>query len=548
MKQKEKNNVLVIDDEPANIIALRQILSPEYTVYGATDGKTGLEVAKDKTPDVILLDIIMPYMDGYEILSKLKKGIETKNTPVIFITGLRGDSAEEKGLDLGADDYIVKPFNSSNVLLRVRNLMKIVNRTRTINEQLKQQALITKISHNFVSGTDTGTLITDSLRMIGEFMDVAHVLLYKFDDDKKILTCRNEWLNPKLQQKSQIGEEFISNEIIDKAVSEILKSEEGYACLHSNNPVYNEAMKPHRTEYKCYITAPIYVKREINAILDFAKEDEDYIWSENEIDLAILISNIFSSAFEREAMENAEKNRELAERSSRAKSEFLSRMSHEMLTPMNTIIGMLQVVNASLSDEKTIRNIGEIDKASRHLLSMIHGVLDLSGGSGSFSLDAKSFSLKKMIGSIIKSIDPELDKKQQKLSVFVASDIPDQLIGDDKRMARVILHLLTNAMKFSPDEGEIWLNFSISEEEREIIILRVEVKDNGIGISAEDQNDLFTVFEQVDGSITRKYAGIGIGLPLSRCIIELMGGSIWVESEPGKGAKFIFTCRLIKDK
>ena len=527
---------------------------------------------------------------------------------------------------------------------------------------------MTKISNSFVSDMELGSLLTDSLRMVGEFMGVVHVLLYEFQEEGRVLVCRNEWLNPKTKAKTYIGEKFELNDMIDEVMAAMLKSEDGYACLHSNNPAHREAMKPHRTKYSCYITVPIFIKGEMKAVLDFAQDDKNYEWDESEIDLTVLVANIVSGAFEREAMERqssivehstnlalyitskaeieyvnpavvsvtgytrqelidkgfgaiisdkvliklkdtyipnalngetaqfelgitrkdgekrilmvsivktglehlgmvandlteirklesdivlametAEKNRELAERSSRAKSEFLSRMSHEMLTPMNAIIGMAQIALTSGADDKVIRCIDEIDKSSRHLLAMIHDVLDLSGGSGSFSLDTECFSIKKMIGNIIRVITPDLDKKHQRLSTFVSSDIPELLIGDDKRITRVILHLLTNAIKFSPEESDIWLNFSIHEEGREIILLRIEIADNGIGLTKEEQSDLFELFEQGDGGVNRKYGGIGIGLPLSRCIVELMGGEIWVESEPDKGAKFIFTCKLIKD-
>jgi len=112
----------------------------------------------------------------------------------------------------------------------------------------------------------------------------------------------------------------------------------------------------------------------------------------------------------------------------------------------------------------------------------------------------------------------------------------------------VILHLLTNAIKFSPDNSEITLKIDILEETEDSIILQIEIADNGIGISVEEQNGLFELFEQADGSSSRKYGGMGIGLPISRSIVELMGGEIWVESELEKGARFIFTCPLKKDE
>ena len=123
MKNK-RNSVLIIDDEPANIMVLRQILSPEYLVYVATDGQTGLTVAMKQNPDVILLDILMPNMDGYEVLTELRKTVETNRIPVLVVTGLKSEESEEKAFSLGADDYMSKPLNSRILKHRVRNLLK----------------------------------------------------------------------------------------------------------------------------------------------------------------------------------------------------------------------------------------------------------------------------------------------------------------------------------------------------------------------------------------------------------------------------------------
>jgi len=120
---KERNRVLIIDDEPASIMKLRQILSPEYTIYVATDGQTGLTVAMKQKPDLILLDILMPNMDGFEVLNELRKSIEIHDIPVLVITGLKNEESEEKALTLGAKDYMSKPLNSAILRHRVRNLI-----------------------------------------------------------------------------------------------------------------------------------------------------------------------------------------------------------------------------------------------------------------------------------------------------------------------------------------------------------------------------------------------------------------------------------------
>ena len=135
MDNSIRNSVLIVDDEKSNILYLNSILSADYEIYTAKDGPRALELANEFVPDLILLDIIMPDMDGYEIIKALKSSDATKDIPVIFVTGLSGSAEESKGLILGAEDYIAKPFNDEIVRLRVRNQIKIVNQMRAIIEQ-----------------------------------------------------------------------------------------------------------------------------------------------------------------------------------------------------------------------------------------------------------------------------------------------------------------------------------------------------------------------------------------------------------------------------
>jgi len=186
--------------------------------------------------------------------------------------------------------------------------------------------------------------------------------------------------------------------------------------------------------------------------------------------------------------------------------------------------------------------INEIDVAAKHLVTMIHNVLDVSGGSGAFTLAEEPFLFSGMLDYIIGRVSPDMTKKNQTLSLYISPDMPETLVGDEKRITQVIIHLLSNASKFSHIDSKINLSAFVQDMSDNTITLWFDVKDNGIGISDEQQQNLFELFEQADGGNTRKYGGIGIGLPLSKCIVELMGGVIWVESELDKGSKFSFTC------
>ena len=371
MEGLTKSKILIIDDDRNNLMYLDNLLGTEYALYMAKDGVQALRRADEYIPDLILLDIIMPGMNGYEVLTELKKSERTREIPVIFITGLGSDADEAKGLELGADDYISKPFNDAIVKVRIRNQLKIIDQMRVI----------------------------------------------------------------------------------------ILK--------------------------------------------------------------------------------------EIAERSSRAKSEFLSRMSHELRTPMNAIIGMLDL--ARITDDPVKKN-GFLDKsaaASHDMLQLVDGMLDISAmNDGKFKLGNSEFNFNGMMRGIVQKAEQLIGNKHHTLTTGIDPSIPENLIGDERRLIQVVDNLLSNAGKFTPEHGSVWINAFRVEDENDGLTIQIDVKDSGIGIPEDKHAVVFAAFEQVDGGRDRKYGGAGMGLYLSKTIVEKMGGKIWFESEPGKGSKFSFTFKV----
>jgi PAS domain S-box-containing protein len=237
--------------------------------------------------------------------------------------------------------------------------------------------------------------------------------------------------------------------------------------------------------------------------------------------------------------------KEQAEQNSRAKSEFMSRMSHEMRTPMNTIIGMASIIKISYEPEQKADCLKEIDNAARQLLQLIDNVLDISSlEKRTLTIEHSEFNFSTMLSNVLKTVKLYTEEKHQTLLHRRDPLIPDALIGDEKRLTQIIWNLLMNANKFSPERGTIQLDASVVGEENGNLVLKIEVSDNGIGIPEEKQATIFNLFEQADGGLSRKFEGAGLGLPISKHLVGMMGGRIWVESEPGKGANFIFTIRI----
>jgi signal transduction histidine kinase/ActR/RegA family two-component response regulator len=238
-----------------------------------------------------------------------------------------------------------------------------------------------------------------------------------------------------------------------------------------------------------------------------------------------------------------------AQAASRAKSDFLSNMSHEMRTPLNAIIGMTAIGKKTQGSVEKNHALNKIGDASSHLLNVINDILDMAKiEADKLELTPVDYNFEKLLRKILTIIHFRADEKQQNLSINVDKNVPPYIFGDEQRIAQVITNLLANAVKFTPEGGEIRLEASWIEETDGHCKLRVEVIDNGIGISPEQQKKLFYAFEQAESGTSREYGGTGLGLAISKRIVELMGGSIWIESELGKGAKFIFTVKTIRGK
>jgi len=241
--------------------------------------------------------------------------------------------------------------------------------------------------------------------------------------------------------------------------------------------------------------------------------------------------------------------REKSDRESRYKSAFLANMSHEIRTPMNAIIGMTTIGRSAEDLQRKDYCLSKIDDASRHLLGVINDILDMSKiEANKFELSLTEFNFENTVRRIMSVINFRMEEKQHTLVVNIDSTIPNTLVGDDQRLSQVITNLLGNAGKFTPEKGTITLDAELADEDGGVCTLLFKVTDTGIGITPEQQEKLFHSFEQADADTTRKYGGTGLGLAICKSIVEMMDGSIWVESEAGEGSTFSFTVKLARGK
>ena len=383
MSNSADNSILIVDDEELNLEILNAILCREYTIHKTTKGASVAELAAKYMPDIILLDIIMPDLNGFEALRALKSSEETRKIPVIIITGLNSDEDEEMGLALGAVDFIHKPFSAKVVSSRIRFQVQMINQIRALENYTRIQA-------------------------------------------------------------------------------------------------------------------------SINA--------------------------------------------------SEEKSKFFARMSHEMRTPLNAVIGFSELtLEAGGLSREARENVEIISNAGASLLGLVNDILDISKlESGNFKLVPAEYETPALINDAIDQCIIRKGEKPIEFRLNIDENLPNSLIGDDLRVKQILNNLLSNAFKYTK-KGVVELGvicesmakygeeFSSSNPE-DAILLTVSVKDTGVGIKNEDIDKLFSDYARVELSSNKKIEGTGLGLPITKMMVELMGGRILVESEYGTGS--IFTARI----
>ncbi len=538
---------------------LKKILKKAgYHVRPAHNGTLALRSVQSKRPDLILLDVKMPDMDGFEVCRRLKSDEKSRDIPIIFISGLGETTQRVQGFNVGGVDYIGKPFEPEEVLARVKThlrlreltelleqkvnertdelmyvnkklMQEIIERKRAEEALRKREALLNmtqKLSrvggweYNIDSGDTFWTDETYRIHEIPKDPGIDHIqaslMCYRPEDRPIIMNA--------FRQAYEKGESY------DFELP-FITCKGGHLWIRTTaQPVYEEGK----------------VVRLIGNIMDITERklaEQEIIEYRQHLEELVSIRT----------KELSETNKQLviakeqAESVNRAKSVFLANMSHELRTPLNAILGFSRlIIEGPDVTEEQRKNLDIINVSGGHLLNLINNVLDISRiESGHIALEVAPFDFNQLLQEMKSLLYVKVNEKGLSFVVEQSPELPQRIETDGGKLRQVLINLIGNAIKYT-NQGGVILRAKVAERiSVDQIKLRFEVEDTGPGISEPDRKQIFQPFVQLikQGAIE---TGTGLGLTICRQYVGLMGGQIDVISKEGKGSVFFFEI-LVKE-
>ncbi len=522
MAEKSPVNILLVDDQPENLLALEAILGDlGETLVKATSGEEALRCLLNRDFAVILLDVQMPGIDGFETATLIRNRARSQHTPIIFLTAFSAsDHLVFKGYSLGAVDYLLKPIDASILMSKVSVFVDLFRKTEALKHQSAQliaiNAELRRSEEQFRS--------LSSCSPVGVFViDPTGRCIYTNPRFEAICT-----LDCHCDREFELGWlPCVHPEDCDRAVAQ-------WEHYIDSNSEYSEELRFHTPDDGDADAAVRWVHVRSNPMLSNNGELLGYVGTIEDI------TERKQAEAARALVLREQLARQEAEAANRMKDEFLAVLSHELRTPLNSMLGWARLLRAKQHDERTVnRALATIERNAELQSQLIEDILDVSKIiRGKLQLNCRSIDPMAVIQSAIDAVRPQLEAKSIQFTTDFEPNV-GHVWGDSTRLQQIVWNLLTNAIKFTPEGGQVSVRLTRDPDHTAHIV----ISDTGIGIAPDFLPNVFDRFRQADSTTTRSHNGLGLGLAIVRHLVELHDGTVEASS-PGEGLGATFTVHL----
>ena len=482
--------VLVVEDKPEMIqILIDYVLGPQgYVTLTARNGEEGLRMALSEEPDLVILDLRMPKMSGLQVLQTLRE--LQCSVPVVVITAYGSEEVVVRALRLGANDYVAKPFE-------LDEMISVIKRVLSTSKQEKEKARLSQELERSVKE------LTKKIELILYGIDEG---VFTVDRELRILT-----FNPAAEKILGWREE----KVIGRPCAEIFREEDG--AFSYQEELLSEAMRKAQLMSSVEEGYPV-----------IGKDGQRIFIASSVVPLLDLDGQVVGAMV---AFRDVSAEMEL----DHMKSGFISMVSHELRSPLSHIIASTELMReANLSSDQQQDLLNIVHAQGNKLNKFVEQILDVSLlEAGTIKAEQKPVVLKPLIEQIIKAFEIRAHTHRFEL---IVPEGPTIVRGDESKIQAVLENLLENAVNYSPKGSRV--SIEVSDRDEEVVI---SVIDEGIGIPAKQLERLFERFQRLNASDDQEQYGYGLGLYISKRLIEIQGGSIWAESEVGRGSRFNFS-------